>query len=210
MLPNMRWLLSSCKMAGRLHVTVRNLMGHTNYTTMEKELLSVVMILKEYHSMLLGAKITTHTDHKNLTFHGLMSLEVLGWRSFLEEYNIILYYVKGPENVLADAYSCVPHAESMVGKNMPNNDDVIEEHYLDCFYSVLDEPELFDFLFGLPELKELTQNPLNMEWISERQRVDATLLAQAATNTERYVYKTFKDDLQILCYVKLGDDAETQ
>jgi aryl carrier-like protein len=181
-----------------------------NYTTMEKELLSIVVTLKEYRSMLLGAKITIHTDHKNLTFQGLTSQRVLRWRSFLEEYDINLDYVKGPENVLADAYSRVPRAESTVGKNMPNNDDIIEEHYLDCFYSVLDEPELFDCLLNLPELEEPTQNPLNMEWIRERQQADATLLARAASNPTNYVYKTFEDDLQILCYVKTGEDAETQ
>ena len=182
-----------------------------NYTTMEKELLSIVMTLKEYRSMLLGAEIHIHTDHKNVTFENLNSQRVLRWRCYVEEYGPQIHYIKGPENVLADAYLRLQRAERTLGKRMPLNDeDVIDEHYLDTFYSVLDEPELLDCFLNLPELNIPTENPLNMTWIKEQQQTDAALLAHAEKYSEHYIMKMLDDDVEVLCYVKPGDDPARQ
>ena len=66
-----------------------------NYNTREKELLSIVMTLLEYRSLLLGAKLTIYADHKNLTFDKLSSQQVLRWHCFVDEYNVTIKYIEG-------------------------------------------------------------------------------------------------------------------
>ena len=84
-----------------------------NYTTIEKELLSIVEVFKEFHLMLLGSKIIVYTDHKNLTHHMMqfMIQHVLCWCLLLEEFKLKFEYLTGECNVLADALSCIPIEE---------------------------------------------------------------------------------------------------
>ncbi len=79
--------------------------AQTRYTTTERELLSIVETLKEFRNILLGHRVIVHTDHKNLTCKNFNTERVMCWRLLLEEYGPELHYVKGENNVVADALS---------------------------------------------------------------------------------------------------------
>ena len=81
-----------------------------NYTTTERELLSIVETLKEFRNILLGHKIKVYTDHKNLVHETTLmsSQRVMRWRLLLEEYGPDIVYIKGTDNIIADALSRIP------------------------------------------------------------------------------------------------------
>ena len=79
-----------------------------NYTTMEKELLSIVETAYQHRGILLGFKITFHSDHKNLSFDNFKSQRVLRWRLLLEEFDYTFKYTPGKDNKVADMLSRFP------------------------------------------------------------------------------------------------------
>ncbi len=79
--------------------------AQTRYTTTERELLSIVETLKEFRNNLLGHEIVVFTDHKNLTYKNFNTERVMRWRFTLEEFGLTLRYIKGTQNVVADALS---------------------------------------------------------------------------------------------------------
>ena len=54
---------------------------------------------------LLGAAITSMTDHMNLTHDDIQSTRLLNWRLLIEEFAPTLTYVKGIDNTGSDFLS---------------------------------------------------------------------------------------------------------
>ena len=147
--------------------------GQHNYTTTERELLAIVETLKEFWTILLGQQIKLYTDHKNLTFTQFNTERVLRWRMVLEEYGPELIYIKGQDNVVADALSrldLIPDDES----SSKEHDDVTINDYMNIHRDELPEDVY----------------PLRMSLISAEQRKDLSL--QTATNKPNSKYTRTK------------------
>lgn len=190
-----------------------------NYTVGEKEILSIVETLKEYHSMLYGCKeLHVHTDHKNLIYNKFSSQRVIRWRMFLEDYAPIFHYIKGTENSLADGLSRLPITERQnTGfKNPIDQYRVLEsapavsqstsnESHLSFkneYYSMAtDEPDLRDCFVHLPVQQG---NPFvaDYENIARAQDRDADLQALARQHPEHYVQHLLAPDVNVWCYIR--------
>ena len=59
--------------------------------------------LREFRNILLGYQITVYNDHKNLTYKFFNTECVVLWHLILEEFGPELKYIKGENNVVADA-----------------------------------------------------------------------------------------------------------
>jgi hypothetical protein len=79
-----------------------------NYTTMEKELLSIVETSQQYRHILLGSQCNFYCDHKNLGFHNFKLERVRCWHATLEEFNYTFTYCPGKKNIIADILSQYP------------------------------------------------------------------------------------------------------
>lgn len=97
--------------------------AETNYPTIEKELLSIFWAVRHFRPYLFGRHFKIRTDHKPLLYLFNLtdpSSRLTKFRLGLEEYDFHVEYVKGCENVTADALSRIvitsEELKSMYGK----------------------------------------------------------------------------------------------
>jgi len=81
-------------------------------------LLAIVETLKEFKTILLGQQLRVYTDHKNVTYKSFNMDCVLRWRLVFEEFTPELVYIKGENNVIADALRCLDKVDLKKIKNL--------------------------------------------------------------------------------------------
>ena len=102
-----------------------------NYTTIEKELLTVVYALDKFQAYLVGSNIIIFTDHSALKY--LLTKQnakarLIRWVLLLQEFNLQIKDKKGVENVDADHLSRLTIAHNT--HDPPINDEFLEESLL--------------------------------------------------------------------------------
>jgi hypothetical protein len=118
------------------------------YTTLEKELLSIFMVFKEFDTMLLGATIRIHTDHKNLTYTTSINDCVLRQLNYIEQFSPSFTHISGDNNFLADMFSRLPRLDDSI-PDTPSNSTVKNYSF------ILDDEELLECFLNLPAADHL-------------------------------------------------------
>jgi hypothetical protein len=165
--------------------------------------------------MLLGADIHVFTYHKNLMFDTLKTQCVLCWHTKIEEFSPMLYYIKGPRNILADNFSRLHHlvtpAQITKGKKLIDlaevpNEEEDKAYFLDQEYSDLyddDVCECMECYLNLPDNPHPDENLLNYAHIRELQQQDKQLLALQVKYSDNYVNLKLDNNINdIICYKK--------
>ena len=78
-----------------------------NYSTFERECMAIVCALEHFRVYLLGRKFRLRIDHRTLAWlffnEPKASARISGWLATLIVYPIVIKYVRGEENTIADA-----------------------------------------------------------------------------------------------------------
>ena len=85
--------------------------AEANYPTHERELLALVKMCEKFRPMLLGRPFLAKTDHRaiiHLQNQPLLSHRQVRWVQCLQEYQIVIEYIPGEKNFLADLLSRSP------------------------------------------------------------------------------------------------------
>ena len=84
----------------------------TSYRTTQRELLTILETLKELRTLILGHHITIYIYNKYITYNNFTIERVFFWRLRLEEYGLIINYIKGTDNDAADTLIRIPLIKS--------------------------------------------------------------------------------------------------
>ena len=99
-----------------------------NYSAYDREMLGILHALRVWRHYLSGVHFEVHTDHntlRHITTQPSLSQRQARWVEFISEFDFEIKYLKGKENVVADALSRIP-------LSTPDADTVQQLNHISC------------------------------------------------------------------------------
>ncbi|KAK8662917.1 hypothetical protein V6N13_024803 [Hibiscus sabdariffa] len=135
-----------------------------NYTTTEKELLTVIFSFDKFRSYIIGTKVTVHTDHSTIKYMLATKdakLRLIRWILLLQEFDVEIIDRKGTENQVADHLSRLENKQ-ITHKNSEIKEGFPDEQILSITTTNVDIPikamatTLHEFLMSAEMLAEIS------------------------------------------------------
>ena len=138
--------------------------------------------------MLLGAVLTVHTDHKNLTHRTDANQRVIRQLNYLEHFGPTYVHIAGDKNFLADMFSRLPRRDDIPQEKESSSSGSefefeleLRHLTLDCWHSSsmfdhLDDPDVFECFLNLPDTGDDIPLALDYLRLSQDQLLDPHLL----------------------------------
>jgi hypothetical protein len=126
------------KDGGAIDYASRKLMKHEElYTTHDLELAAIMLDLKLWRHYLVGRNFELKTDHqslKHLFTQRDLNARQRRWSEFMSEYDFGILYIKGKENLVADALSRRPRVFSLIPLEVNLREHVLMQLQGDGWY----------------------------------------------------------------------------
>jgi hypothetical protein len=141
------------------------------------------MTFKEFETMLLGADITIHINHKNITFTTAFNNRVICQLNFVEGFNPTYLHIVGDDNFLADMFSRLSRLSNMdmPFEALPNRESPAS-FPINNFSFLLDNNKLLECSLNLPRKNDLPF-ALDLQRIAKGQQNDQELTVAASLGT---------------------------
>ena len=168
-----------------------------NYTTTEKELLSIVECVKEFRNILFGYPIRVFSDHKNLVHAATVSQSqrVMRWRLILEEFGPDIRHISGEDNLVADAISRLPTANKDQIEICTDTHDPLSKTLSELENLVLEEDE--GFPLNLPAVQKAQEKELNKKDSKLKQLINDKKSGLNVTTLDGIEIVTYEDKIYV-------------
>ncbi len=138
------------------------------YTVGDEELLSIVMVLTKFCTMLLGAILHIHTDHHNITTNNTTPDHIICWLNHFKQFNPYNHFIPGKDNVVANTLSWLDRLEESV--HSKDKQVFVLKDSVSKGMDFANDPLLIECFLHLPPLAVQDTNATNYQWIFDKQR----------------------------------------
>ncbi len=133
-----------------------------HYTVGDEELLSIVMVLTEFHRMLLGTVLHIHTNPLNITTNNTTPDCVIHWLNYVEQFNPYIHFIPGNDNIIVDTLSWLGRLEETV--ILKDKQMFVLKDFISKGIDFANDPLLIECFLHLPplEVQDTTIHPFEI------------------------------------------------